>query len=162
MGVVIRPAVAEDVSDLAILNRLVQEAHVRAEPAYFRADYRHEQVEGFFRRLLLAENFTVLLAKISDISIGYLWFETQVRPDNIFKFSLRRIYIHHIAVSEGAQRKGVGVALVRAVEAEAEARGIAHVAVDTWSFNANAQAFFQRLGFEPFNIAMRKVLPGSA
>lgn len=158
---IVRLAVADDVTDLVALNRIVQDVHVRAEPKYFSGEISNNKLDRFFKNILVSNNNEILIAEIAGISVGYLWFETQARPENLFKLALNRIYIHHIGVDERSHGRGIGAALVRAVEAEAEMRGIAHIAVDTWAFNANAQAFFQRLGFAPFNIAMRKELAGS-
>ncbi len=162
MEVIVRLAVAGDIAELATLNRIIQDDHVKSESDYFNADWQAELVEKFFSNLLVSDKNTILIAELAGRPVGYLWFEVQERPGNLFKLALRRIYIHHVGVDEGSQGRGVGATLVRAAEAEAEMRGIVHIAVDTWAFNANAQAFFQRLGFDPFNIAMRKELAGSA
>jgi len=38
----------------------------------------------------------------------------------------------------------------------ADRDGIAQLALDKWSFNAEAQAFFAKLGFSPYNVHLWK------
>lgn len=162
MGVVIRPAVVENIAGLAALNRIVQGMHVEAEPAHSKAEFDREEVEGFFRKLLILPNTFVFLAQVDDRLAGYVWFEVQARPSTPFNLARRRIYIHHIVASEDLRGTGVGSSLLYAVEAEARMQAVSQIALDTWAFNAGAQQFFQNLGFETFNIAIRKEIVDSA
>lgn len=47
-----------------------------------------------------------------------------------------------------------------AVEDEARNRGITRLALDHWSFNEEAETFFRGLGFEPYNVRMRRSVDG--
>ncbi len=58
------------------------------------------------------------------------------------------------AVRPAHGRLGVGSALIGAVRAAASNAGIALVALDVWTFNGKARAFFRRHGFEPYNERM--------
>ena len=53
-----------------------------------------------------------------------------------------------IVVDEGHRRQGIGEALARAVEEEAEARGCRLVFLTTAERRADAHAFYRRLGYE--------------
>ena len=53
-----------------------------------------------------------------------------------------------IVVDESRRRQGIGQALVRAVEAQAQARGCALLFLTTAERRADAHAFYRRLGFE--------------
>ena len=56
--------------------------------------------------------------------------------------------IHDIAVAPGHRGKGVGQALLKAVEAEARRRGCAKVTLEVRSDNAVAMAAYRRAGFQ--------------
>jgi ribosomal protein S18 acetylase RimI-like enzyme len=71
---------------------------------------------------------------------------------------VRSLYIHHIAVDPEWRQMGIGRALVLGVEEEAAKRRIERVALDHWIFNKDAQAFFGSMGYEAFNVRMRKNL----
>jgi GNAT superfamily N-acetyltransferase len=65
-----------------------------------------------------------------------------------------------IVVDEDARGRGVGRALVDAVEAEAAARGCGYVEVTTADRRAHAHAFYRRLGYERVSRRFLKTLPG--
>ena len=158
MSVVIRPATSSDLGTLTNLNAVVQTLHARLEPEHFVADPEPDEVRSFFANLLKADTSHILIAEIDAVPVAYVWFETQnIRPTP-FTHARSRLYIHHIAVSENARRRGVASELVRAVEAEAFSIGVKRVVVGTWAANEVAQRFFDAEGFVPFNIVLWKDL----
>ena len=56
--------------------------------------------------------------------------------------------IEELVVDEDARRQGVGRALIQTALEWARAQGCSEVEVSTDQDNANAQAFYRRLGFE--------------
>ena len=58
--------------------------------------------------------------------------------------------IHDIAVSPRFQRRGVGGALLAAVEAEARARGCCKITLEVLEGNASAIAAYRKAGYEPY------------
>ncbi len=61
------------------------------------------------------------------------------------------IYVHHIGVEAQLRRSGAGTKLLDAVGDAAKALGIETIALDVWSFNVPAKAFFERSGLKPYN-----------
>jgi ribosomal protein S18 acetylase RimI-like enzyme len=59
------------------------------------------------------------------------------------------------------RRHGVATELLRLVERHAAAEGIEEIALDAWAANAGAIEFLKSVGFQPFNIALRKTIPRS-
>jgi ribosomal protein S18 acetylase RimI-like enzyme len=57
------------------------------------------------------------------------------------------VYVASLAVAPAARGRGVGSALMAAVEAEARCRGAARLALDVSRANAGGRAFYARLGF---------------
>ena len=58
------------------------------------------------------------------------------------------LYVDALAVAESARRRGVGTALLQDAIARARRDGVEGVALDTGLENAEAQAFYERFGFE--------------
>ncbi len=70
--------------------------------------------------------------------------------------------IHDIAVSPTARGKGVGAALLAALEADAQALGCCKITMEVRSDNGRAQALYQRIGYhgsEPETWFWTKDLP---
>lgn len=155
----VRHARQSDAEALAALNNYVHDLHVEAEPSDFRLTDPSE-VRTFFESILSAPNHVVLLATADDSPVGYLWVEDQARPANPFKNPTQVLSLNHISVNPQFRRAGVGRALYLAAEREAQQRGVNRLVMDHWTFNEDAAAFFGNLGFESFNIRMRKDLHG--
>lgn len=58
------------------------------------------------------------------------------------------LYVDALAVAAGARRRGVGTALLEDAVARAQEAGVQGVALDTGLENEEAQAFYERFGFE--------------
>jgi GNAT superfamily N-acetyltransferase len=57
-----------------------------------------------------------------------------------------------------ARRHGVGLALMQQAEMLAEEWNVQRMQLDSWDFNTQAHAFFERSGFERFNFRFWKQL----
>lgn len=154
----VRHAEADDAVTIAQLNQHVHVLHVEAEPDDFRGLNPADAVDFFGSLLRDPKNVLLLSEDASGQAVGYVWAQDQVRPDNQFTKPARALYIHHVAVAPEARGQGTGKSLVAAVEAEARDRGITRIALDHWAFNEAAHTFFASLGFEPYNIRMRRRL----
>ena len=156
--IAVRRAGPGDAAAVATLNRHVHDLHVQAEPEHFHATDGAE-VESFFRQVIASAENVVLVA-MGDQPLGYVWAQDVVRARSAFTNQSRVMYIHHLAVAPAVRRTGVATSLCRAVEAEAQRRGIRDLALDHWAFNRDAAEFFGRHGYVDFNVRMRKRLPG--
>lgn len=158
MTILIRATSTADAGLLTLLNRDVQQLHAEMEPGVFKSDPDHDAVAAFFAaKLALTEN-QMRIADASDGPKGYVWFEVQERSETPLRLARRRIYIHHLSVQAGARRQGIASMLLNHVEAEARARGITHVALDTWATNVPARSFFSARGFTAFNLSLGRQL----
>jgi ribosomal protein S18 acetylase RimI-like enzyme len=153
----VRAARPADVGLVAQLNQHVQQLHVAAEPNDFRPIVP-QQAEPFFNDLLASPVNVIFIAEESDKTLGYVWAQETQRGTSPLTKPVRTLYIHHIAVDPEQRHMGVGRALVLSVEEEASKRHIDRTALDHWSFNEHAQAFFASMGYEVFNVRMRKTL----
>ena len=145
-----QPADAEKITQL---NRFVHKLHVAAHPDIFKpAD--EEETTRFFELLLSDQKNYFYLAYSDKTPVGYIWAQLERSAENALMYERARIYIHHVSVDENYQRQGVGSVLVEAISKLASEVEITKVALDTWSFNKEAQEFFERKGFEVFNVRM--------
>jgi ribosomal protein S18 acetylase RimI-like enzyme len=154
----IRFAERTDCPTLASLNQTVQHIHAEAVPQLFKSSPDRVQVIDFFVDLLDDPENRIMLLEDDGQAVGYLYFQILRRPENAFMFAYDVIYIHHIAVERSKQGRGYGTQLINAAVEFARNKRVPQIALDTWSFNSDAQEFFMRKGFKIFNIRMNRML----
>jgi len=84
--------------------------------------------------------------------VGFLWWaeaEAAGEPG---------AYVYGIEIREDARRRGFAGAALRELERVARARGMRFVSLHVFGHNHDARRLYERLGFQPTNITMRKSL----
>jgi ribosomal protein S18 acetylase RimI-like enzyme len=154
MPVATRPATEADLDILVEINRTVQTLHAALYPHDFKIIVDPSAVRAF----LSARLATIAIAEIEGEPVGYIWFEDQLRPETPFTPTRPRLYVHHVAVSPHARRRGVGAALMDHVEQRAAFQGVEEIALDAWVANVEAKRFFRARGYLPLRLSLRKQL----
>jgi GNAT superfamily N-acetyltransferase len=151
MAILVRKANQEDGDILGMLNAEVQGIHAAALPWLFRAPGPDTLPAKAVKDLLELPENLVFIAEVDGVAAGYAYAEIVEHPATPFLHAHNLVYLHHISVIRVHRRHGVGRALIEAVRATAAEVGVPRVALDVWTFNEDARAFFCRLGFEPYN-----------
>jgi GNAT superfamily N-acetyltransferase len=64
---------------------------------------------------------------------------------------MRYLLVDQISVRPTAQGKGVGKTLIKRAVLFALELNVQRIQLDSWGFNTEAHAFFEKMGFEKFN-----------
>jgi ribosomal protein S18 acetylase RimI-like enzyme len=151
MGILIRKAIEQDAATVAALNADVQAVHATAMPWLFKPPGPDTFPPAAVKDLLAQPDNLVFIAEVDGTAAGYAYAQIVERPETPFIYAHNMTYLHHISVKPLYRRHGVGSALIAAVRAAATEFGIALVALDVWTFNEEARAFFRRRGFAAYN-----------
>lgn len=154
----VRQAGSGDAELLARLNRPVQQLHARLYPYLFKPAPNEAEVAGFFASRLAAPSNAIGICEEGGRPLGYIWSEQQQRPETPFTRAAPRLYIHHISVIEEVRRQGVASVLLDWAIERARGYGIDALALDHWTANKDAHAFFSRHGFNAERMGMSKPL----
>lgn len=151
----IRAAVAGDEHVVASLVATVQQLHVAARPDVFKAGDTHA-FEAWARQAIGSARARILLAEAGSVPIGYAVFMDEHRADNAFAFERRWREVEQLGVHPNHRRRGVARALLEHIVASARADGIPTVELNTWAFNEDARAAFERSGFVARNVRFER------
>jgi ribosomal protein S18 acetylase RimI-like enzyme len=154
----IRPATAEDAALLAALNSHVHDQHVAAEPQVYRPTHANEVAAWFLTRL--SNGDVALIAQEGTESIGYVMARLVERPGHLFAYPRRFLLVDQLAVAQAARRRGVGRALMTAIESHALASSLDTVELDVRAANPAAVAFFSALGYRTEQLHFGRKLSG--
>jgi ribosomal-protein-alanine N-acetyltransferase len=123
----IRPAIASDIPAILAVERVSDTAAHWGE-----GEYRNVFAAGSVPRIVLVGEDPEVVAFIVVRTIGPEW------------------EIENVAVTPEARRHGIGVALVRAVETQAQHRGAQALFLEVRASNQAARALYERAGFKVF------------
>ena len=151
MHAVIRDAGQADLEALVTLNAEVQQLHVNYRPDTFRP-MDIEEIAARFRQLFQDPPAKVWLAITDNVACGYLVSIERTQAPSPFVLNRTWLELDQIGVQAGRRRTGVARSLIEHAVAHAQTRGIAHVELNSWSFNQDAQRAFQKLGFTPKSV----------
>jgi ribosomal protein S18 acetylase RimI-like enzyme len=151
MAAIVRRATLGDADLLSSLNVDVQAIHAEALPWRFKPAGPDTFPPSAAADLLASPNNLLFVAEVDTKPAGYAYAEVIRRPETSFHYSYEMVYLHHISVRAEHRRCGVGDALVAAVRTAGQELGISLLALDVWTFNEDARAFFRRQGFIPYN-----------
>ena len=151
MAILIRKAVEQDADVLGALNADVQAIHAAAMPWLFKPPGPDTLPPAAVKDLLAEPENLIFIAEVDGTAAGYAYAQIEERPETPFIHAHDMLYLHHISVRPAYRRHGVGSGLIGAVRAAAADAGITLVALDVWTFNEEARAFFRRCGFAPYN-----------
>ncbi len=163
-AVIVREATENDAATLARLNRVVQGLHHEVHPDRFPAPDETETTP-IFRGWLSGADDRAWLPGTSITkawlcedgrgeALGYAVGVHRETPGSAFKHPLTWVQLDQIAVRDDARRRGVGQALVSAVEEWAQSLGIETIELSVGEFNRGARRFFATLGFVPLSRQM--------
>jgi ribosomal protein S18 acetylase RimI-like enzyme len=147
----IRLATPQDAEIISALNEEIQKLHAEALPHLFKPPSPETFPAKLVRQLLADPTTSIFIAYSSGTPVGYIYTQIIRRKETSLFYAYDRLYIHHISVNQAYQRHGVGQALLQAAVGLAREHGISTLALDVWSFNTQAQAFFASQGFTVYN-----------
>lgn len=136
----VRPATADDVAPLVVLINDAYEVETGDSGVAFKKTKRIVHDDEVARPIV--EGRVIVAATASGEVLGTIFFELYEARPAIIGFG-------PFAVSPEAQGKGVGRALLAAVEAEGKARGCTAIQLETVHHRTDLEPIYRRMGFVP-------------
>jgi GNAT superfamily N-acetyltransferase len=87
-----------------------------------------------------------------DEEVGMLWLNVRERSDG------RHAFGYDFSVREDRRRRGYGRAIMLAAELKCRELGVVSVGLNVFGHNLAARDLYEKMGFEPTSIQMRKLL----
>ena len=146
----VRPAQPRDYDAALALLMEVHAHHVAAAPGVFQPPSPALLTLGEFTERLADPNQIVLVIEEVGALRGFAYLVHVRRPANPVFVEREYLTIEHFGVSRSHRRQGYGRQLVDAILAEATRRGLRRIELSVWAANAEAIAFYERLGFQSY------------
>jgi len=153
--VTVRRATAADRQSVGRLWLEMMEFHRECDPHFFQL--KPDALEIWLRHLdecLIDEEQIVLVAQAEDELVGFAMGRPNEDPPPFA--TAPHGFVTNLSVSERWRGKGVGRQLYAALARELQARGLQEIRLSASALNPVSNAFWRRLGFEPYVVQMRK------
>jgi len=154
----VRRARYEDWPAITRLLREIDELHAALAPQYFRAATR---AESEWRQILADPTAMVFVATVAPFAappVGLLAIRVYDTPADPAMVPRRRGHVETLVVAPRHRRRGIGRALLAEGTDWARAQGAVELVLTTWSGNADAAAFYQRLGYQVLSHVLHRTI----
>lgn len=160
MGVTKMKIVIEEIKEFNAIAPLVEEVqnlHANLFPSLYKP-FEYQGIKKEMEAILSNELCKVFIAKMENITVGYVMILIKKIPENAFHYSMQIIHIDQIAVAEAYKRVGVGAMLLNKVEEFSKEMKINRIELDHLNNNSIAKTFFYSKGFLPYRSKLMKHL----
>jgi len=157
MKCIIRRAAMHDFPAILSLLDQLNDLHVVQLPLHFQKPQDAIYSEDEFNSMLQSDEFIWLVAEKHDGEIaGFLRMELRMTANATV--IVRRLYasIEEIFVEPEYRKAGIGFQLVQHAQRLADDAGAEEMCLNVYSFNTDALAFYEKLGFQITSFRMRK------
>lgn len=147
-GSVIAFAGSGELHELEPLWRSLHAHHRRVAqvPLLADDDLSWRRRSAWYRSALDSGQAFLLVARDGAAAVGYAFVLVRPGDDDTWPVGAQMAELVSLAVTPGRRGGGIGTALMDAVDAELERRGIADLEVAVMAGNARALAFYERRG----------------
>ena len=156
MSVAIAAAGAERVDELEPLWLALHHHHrdVAAAPVVADDAASWERRRAWYLEMLAGGEDVVLIAESGGKPLGYAFLHMHPGPDDTWPVDGRWAEVVSLSVLPDARGAGVGTALLDAVDAELERRGVRDLQVSVMAGNADAIRLYERRGLRPAELVL--------
>ncbi|HEX3054491.1 MAG TPA: GNAT family N-acetyltransferase [Aggregatilineaceae bacterium] len=143
----IRVARHDDYEGLCAVMRELDDFHADALPRFFRHFDEPARPVQWFIDALNNPEWLLLVAEHEGVIVGLLSALVRQNPDLPMFVPRRWLVVDNVAVLNAYRRMGIGRALMQQAHAWAHEQRLAAVELTVWEFNADAIAFYEKLGY---------------
>ena len=143
---IIRPAEKRDIPRIYDMLGQILHLHAELRPDVFRAD-REKFTPDELEELFVRDDRPSFVAEEDGTCVGYALCEIKERQSPQF-VKRRVLYLDDLCVYKSARGRGIGRALVEFLLGYAEEIGADSLELNVWECNADAVAFYERMGFK--------------
>lgn len=165
----LRRASMDDYEPLMALAAEADELHARLMPGYFKRPTRPARTRAELSRVLAALDEIIYVlggapggagatgGSAAEL-VGMVHVQLYDTPPGPALVQRRRAHVDNIVVAARHRRRGHGRELIEAASQWARAKGAEELLLTVWSGNADAERFYERLGFGRISSVLGRAL----
>jgi ribosomal protein S18 acetylase RimI-like enzyme len=152
----IRDATVVDIDQVLALNASLMQSHLQYDEYYQLNQHSHDVYTEYFQRFIESDNARVLVALDEEVIVGFITGKIERRPP-VFAVT-EKGEINSVFVKELFRRQGIGGQLLRRMFDWFKAHGAEYVELSVDVRNIVSVNAWKSLGFEPWQMLMKRKL----
>ena len=153
----IRFAHIDDLDQVNVLRKQVNDLHVEGKPEVFKPGFCDE-LRDYIHVIFVDPEQRIVVAEENGAICGFAVLHHIVRPENPFMYVRDFLDIDEFAVDESHRRQGIASAMIAFIRDYAKEQGYSRLELNMWEFNQSALTFYEAAGFTTFRRYMEMKL----
>ena len=159
VSALVRFAREEDLPQVNVLRKQVNDIHVAGKPDVFKPGFSDELRDYLFV-IWQDPQKKVVVAELEGKVVGFAILNHIVRPENPFMYERNFLDIDEFGVHESCRRQGIAGAMFTFIRDWAQKEGFRRLELNMWEFNQGALAFYEAAGLKTYRRYMEIYLDG--
>ncbi len=155
--VTVRFAREENLEQVNVLRRQVNDLHVAGKPEVFKPGFSDE-LRDYVYTIFRDPEQRIVVAEVNGTICGFAVLHHINKPENPFMYERDFLDIDEFCVGEDHRRQGIASAMIRFIRDFAKGQGYHRIELNMWEFNRDALAFYEAAGFTSFRRYMEMMI----
>ena len=157
----IREAIIEDLEQIAIIQKQIQDLHFKERPKIFKEKNINMIEEELVQIMRSKEEIIIVAVDEKSIIYGILIYKIKEIKNHINLRDSKILWVDDIGVNEKYRKKGIGKKLMKEAENIARLQKCNRLELNCWSFNEDALNFYKSIKLTTQRNIMEKEIGGS-
>lgn len=153
----IRFAAKEDLENVNILRKQVNDLHTAGKPEIFKKGFSKELSDHIYT-IFADPRQKIVVYEIDGAICSFAVINHITKPENPFMYVRDYLDIDEFCVDEAYRRRGLATEMIAFIRDYAKAEGFDRLELNMWEFNRDALDFYEAVGFNTYRRYMEMKL----
>lgn len=145
----VRFAKLEDLEQINVIRKEVNDLHVKGNPRIFKEGFSKEIAE-YANQYINSKDKFLLVCEENNLICSYAMLKIVIKAETSYTHEFHFLEIQEIGTLQSEQGKGYGKQLMKKVKDIAKEHEINRIELNVWDFNESALKFYEKLGFNTY------------
>ena len=153
----IRFANEDELDQINVLRKQVNDLHVKGNPEVFKAGFS-EELRNYIFEIFRDPLKKIVIYKNGNHICAFAVLNHITRPQTPFMYERKYLDIDEFCVDASCRRQGIGAQMIAFIRDYAKSGGFDRIELNMWEFNQDALAFYESAGFTTYRRYMEMKL----
>jgi len=153
----IRFAVKNDLEQINVLRKEVNDIHVNEKPEFFKAGFSDE-LRNHIYTIWNDPKQKIVVNEHNGKIYGFAILNCIIQPENPFMYERKFLSIDEFCVDKTCRKTGIATEMILFIRNYAIQKNFNRIELSVWEFNQEALIFYEAKGFSPYLRHMEMII----